>query len=74
MRSRKCYKKEEKRIYIYIYIYIYPLRKISDNNVDNDDDDDDDDDNNNNNNKYQEITKLRNYRKQPYWALHTYCG
>jgi len=20
------------------------------------------------------ITKLRNYRKQPYWALHTYCG
>ena len=18
--------------------------------------------------------KLRNYRKQPYWALHTYCG
>ena len=28
----------------------------------NDDDDD----------KYQEITKLRNYRKQPYQALHTY--
>ena len=27
--------------------------------------------NNNNNNKDQEITKLRNYRKQPYWALHT---
>jgi hypothetical protein len=23
---------------------------------------------------YQEITKLRNYRKQPYWALNTYCG
>jgi hypothetical protein len=22
----------------------------------------------------QEITKLRNYRKQPYRALHTYCG
>jgi Sec-independent protein translocase protein TatA len=22
----------------------------------------------------QEITKLRNYRKQPYWALHTYCA
>jgi RNase P/RNase MRP subunit POP5 len=22
----------------------------------------------------QEITKLRNYRKQRYWALHTYCG
>ena len=21
-----------------------------------------------------EITKLRNYRKQPCWALHTYCG
>jgi hypothetical protein len=21
---------------------------------------------------YQEMTKLRNYRKQPYWALHTY--
>ena len=20
------------------------------------------------------ITKLRNYRKQPYWALHTYFG
>ena len=20
------------------------------------------------------ITKPRNYRKQPYWALHTYCG
>jgi hypothetical protein len=19
-------------------------------------------------------TKSRNYRKQPYWALHTYCG
>jgi len=26
-------------------------------------------DNNNNNNM-----KSRNYRKQPYWALHTYCG
>jgi hypothetical protein len=37
-----------------------------------DDDDDDDVNNNNNNNKYQEITKLRNYRKQSYWALHTY--
>jgi len=24
--------------------------------------------------KYRETTKLRNYRKQPYWALHTYCG
>ena len=24
--------------------------------------------------KYQEITKLKNYRKQPYWALHTYFG
>jgi len=23
---------------------------------------------------YQEITKLRNYRKQPYWALHTHFG
>jgi hypothetical protein len=23
---------------------------------------------------YQDITKLRNYRKQPYWALHTYFG
>jgi len=23
---------------------------------------------------YQEIAKLRNYRKQPYWALHTYFG
>jgi len=23
---------------------------------------------------YQEITKLRNHRKQPYWALHTYFG
>jgi hypothetical protein len=22
----------------------------------------------------QEITKLRSYRKQPYWALHTYFG
>jgi len=22
----------------------------------------------------REITKLRNYRKQSYWALHTYCG
>jgi hypothetical protein len=21
---------------------------------------------------YREVTKLRNYRKQPYWALHTY--
>jgi len=20
------------------------------------------------------IMKSRNYRKQPYWALHTYCG
>jgi len=29
--------------------------------LDYDDDDDDDDDDNNNN-------------KQPYWALHTYCG
>ena len=23
---------------------------------------------------YQEIMKLRNYRKRPYWTLHTYCG
>jgi hypothetical protein len=23
---------------------------------------------------YQENMKSRNYRKQPYWALHTYCG
>jgi hypothetical protein len=23
---------------------------------------------------YGESTKARNYRKQPYWALHTYCG
>jgi len=23
---------------------------------------------------YQEITKLRNYRKQPYWALPAYFG
>jgi hypothetical protein len=23
---------------------------------------------------YEKTTKLRNYRKQPYWALHTYCG
>ena len=22
----------------------------------------------------QHTAKLRNYRKQPYWALHTYCG
>jgi hypothetical protein len=21
-----------------------------------------------------ETIKLRNYKKQPYWALHTYCG
>jgi hypothetical protein len=25
-------------------------------------------------NNNQEIIKLRNYRKQPYWALHTYFG
>jgi hypothetical protein len=30
--------------------------------------------NNNNNNKYQETMKLRNYKKLPYWALHTYSG
>jgi hypothetical protein len=24
--------------------------------------------------KYQETMKLGNYRKQPYWALHTYFG
>ena len=23
---------------------------------------------------YQETMKSRNYRKQPYWALHTYFG
>ena len=23
---------------------------------------------------YQENMKSRNYRKQPYWALHTHCG
>jgi hypothetical protein len=23
---------------------------------------------------YRESMKSRNYRKQPYWALHTYCG
>ena len=47
------------------------------------DDDDDDDNNNNNNNKshlentcatYHETMKSRNYRKQPYWALHTCFG
>jgi len=45
---------------------------------DDDDYDDDDDDNNNNNNNnratYQENMKSRNYRKQPYWTLHTYFG
>ena len=40
----------------------------TDDDDDDDGDDDDDDDNNNNNNNN------RNYRKQPYWALHTYCG
>ena len=30
--------------------------------------------NNNNNNNNQETMKSRNYRKQPYWALHTYFG
>jgi hypothetical protein len=30
--------------------------------------------NNNNNNNNQEIMTLRNYRKLPYWALHTYFG
>ena len=30
--------------------------------------------NNNNNNNNNNNTKLRNYRKQPYWALHTYFG
>jgi hypothetical protein len=25
-------------------------------------------------NNIPEITKLKNYRKQPYWALHTYFG
>ena len=25
-------------------------------------------------NIYQETVKSRNYRKQPYWALHTYFG
>jgi len=24
--------------------------------------------------KHQENTKSKNYRKQPYWALHTYFG
>jgi len=23
---------------------------------------------------YRESAQSRNYRKQPYWALHTYCG
>jgi hypothetical protein len=23
---------------------------------------------------YQKTITLGNYRKQPYWALHTYCG
>jgi hypothetical protein len=26
------------------------------------------------NEAYQEIMKLGNYRKQPYWVLHTYFG
>jgi hypothetical protein len=30
--------------------------------------------NNNNNNNNLETTKSENYRKQPYWALHTYFG
>jgi hypothetical protein len=41
-------------------------------------DDEDGNNNNNNNNNipatYQETMKLGNYRKQPYWALHTYFG
>jgi hypothetical protein len=54
------------------------------------DDDDDNNNNNNKNNSnngdwnisqsystsatYRESTKLRNYRKQSHWALHTNCG
>jgi hypothetical protein len=30
--------------------------------------------NNNNNNNNNESTKLRDYKRQPYGALHTYCG
>ena len=37
-------------------------------------DDDDDDDNNNKKKKKKKKKKSRNYRKQPYWALHTHCG
>jgi len=38
-------------------------------------DDDDDEDNNINNipGKHENM-KSRNYRKQPFWALHTYFG
>jgi hypothetical protein len=55
------------------------LRNISVDTVhkgdtEDDDDDDDDDDNNNTLPKYQKTTKLSSYRKQPYWALHTYFG
>ena len=48
---------------------------ISDDCVGNDDDNVDNDNDNNNNNTwliYQENMKSRNYRKQPYWILHTY--
>jgi hypothetical protein len=49
------------------------LRNISINTLhkenDDDDDDDDSDTNNNNNNNNN-----NSYRKQPYWALHTYFG
>jgi hypothetical protein len=51
----------------------------------NNNNNDNNNDNNNNNGAtgtnsksfrapYQEAMKLRNYRKLPYWALHTYCG
>ena len=51
------------------------LRNISINTPHKGDgDDDDDDDDNNNNNHNHNNTKSRNYRKQPYWALHTYFG
>ena len=42
--------------------------------ITNDDDDDNNNNNNNNRASYRESTKSRNYKKQPYLALHTYFG
>jgi pullulanase/glycogen debranching enzyme len=55
---------------------LFGVCRYNNNNNNNNNNDNNDNDNNNHHSEnmsaaFQETTKLENYRKQPYWALHT---